>query len=185
MTSSPLEFVQKVDLTLIWFQRCSKHYEHSAWSAPHKLTNYGLSSDSQLPDKQTVLWTYFSCTLVAFVELSSVSEGSLLEPLLFSTFINDLCHVIKQFAGHGSRSVWDMNCLRSLGSRDRGFESHSKHGYLVCVCVCSVFVLSCVWSEAFRRTDHSSKESYRLWKWSWNWKNQRSGPKGAIEAVKK
>jgi hypothetical protein len=28
-----------------------------------------------------------------------------------------------------------MNCLRSLGRLDRGFESHSRHGCLVCVCV--------------------------------------------------
>jgi hypothetical protein len=31
------------------------------------------------------------------------------------------------------------------------------------VCVHSVFVLSYAWVEALRRTDHSSKESYRLW----------------------
>jgi hypothetical protein len=34
----------------------------------------------------------------------------------------------------------------------------------VCVCVCSVFVLSCVYVAALRRADHSSKESYRLCK---------------------
>jgi hypothetical protein len=34
--------------------------------------------------------------------------------------------------------------LRSLGSRDRGFESHTRHGCLVCECVSSVFMLSCV-----------------------------------------
>jgi hypothetical protein len=34
-----------------------------------------------------------------------------------------------------------MNCLRLLGRWDRGFESNSGHGYLVCVCVYSVFVL--------------------------------------------
>jgi hypothetical protein len=32
------------------------------------------------------------------------------------------------------------------------------------VCVYSVFVLSCVYVEALRRADHSSKESYRLCK---------------------
>jgi hypothetical protein len=32
------------------------------------------------------------------------------------------------------------------------------------VCVYSMFVLSCVWIEALRRADHSSKESYRLYK---------------------
>jgi hypothetical protein len=34
--------------------------------------------------------------------------------------------------------------LHSLGSRDRGFKSHTRHGCLVCVCVYSEFVLSCV-----------------------------------------
>jgi hypothetical protein len=45
-------------------------------------------------------------------------------------------------AGHGSRTVYDMNSLRSRGRRDRGFESHSGHGCLVFVlCVrFSVFV---------------------------------------------
>jgi hypothetical protein len=34
----------------------------------------------------------------------------------------------------------------------------------VCVCVYSVFVLSCVYVAALWRADHSSKESYRLCK---------------------
>jgi hypothetical protein len=34
-----------------------------------------------------------------------------------------------------------VQCLRSLGDRDRGFESHSGHGCVVFVCVrLSVFV---------------------------------------------
>jgi hypothetical protein len=53
-----------------------------------------------------------------------------------------------------------MNYLRSLEHLNRGFESHS--GVDVCVCVYSVFVLSCVLVAALRRADHSSKESYRL-----------------------
>jgi hypothetical protein len=36
------------------------------------------------------------------------------------------------------------------------------HGYIVCICVYSVSVLSYVYAEALRRADHSSKESYRL-----------------------
>jgi hypothetical protein len=47
-------------------------------------------------------------------------------------------------AGLGSRTVWGMYCLRSLGSRDRGLESHTRHRCLLYVCVYSVFVLSCV-----------------------------------------
>jgi hypothetical protein len=37
-----------------------------------------------------------------------------------------------------------VNFLRSLGHWDRGFESHLRHGCLVCIYVYSVFVLSCV-----------------------------------------
>jgi hypothetical protein len=36
-------------------------------------------------------------------------------------------------AGRGSRSVQGLSCLRSLGSCDRGFESHLEYGCLVCV----------------------------------------------------
>jgi hypothetical protein len=48
-------------------------------------------------------------------------------------------------AGHSSRVVQGMNCLRSLGRWNRGFVSRSGHGYLVCVCfffcVCVVLCL--------------------------------------------
>jgi hypothetical protein len=44
-------------------------------------------------------------------------------------------------ADHGGRAVLGMNCLRSLGRWDRGFESHSRHGcmcvFILCLC-CSV-----------------------------------------------
>jgi hypothetical protein len=42
--------------------------------------------------------------------------------------------------------------------------SNQTQGMDVCVCVYSVFVLSCVQVAALRRADHSSKESYRLCK---------------------
>jgi hypothetical protein len=41
-------------------------------------------------------------------------------------------------------STGSDHCLLTLGRWDRGFESHSRHGCLVCVPVYSVFVLSCV-----------------------------------------
>jgi hypothetical protein len=44
-------------------------------------------------------------------------------------------------AGHGSLAVWDMNCFRSLGRRDGGFESHSGHGRLICVCAFFYFCI--------------------------------------------
>jgi hypothetical protein len=68
-----------------------------------------------------------------------------------------------------------MNCFHALGRWDRGFESHLGHGCLVCVCVYSVFVLTCGWVAALRRVDHSSKESYRLWKMITEL-NKRPGP---------
>jgi hypothetical protein len=37
-----------------------------------------------------------------------------------------------------------MNCLRSLGSKDRGFESHLGHGCLVFVCMCAFFCVCVV-----------------------------------------
>jgi hypothetical protein len=42
--------------------------------------------------------------------------------------------------------------------------SNPTQGIDVCVCVYSVFMLSCVYVAASRRADYSSKESYRLWK---------------------
>jgi hypothetical protein len=54
-----------------------------------------------------------------------------------------------------------VHCLRSLGSRDHGFESHSGHGCLMFVYVCAFFCVR-VQIEALRRADHPSKEPYRL-----------------------
>jgi hypothetical protein len=64
-------------------------------------------------------------------------------------------------AGHGSRAVSGIHCFLSLGSRDRGFGSHSGHGCLVFVYMCAFFCV-CVHVEALRRADHPPKESYRL-----------------------
>jgi hypothetical protein len=61
-----------------------------------------------------------------------------------SAFIGDLELTLGNGpeAGHGGRAIEGMHCLRSLGSRDRGFESHSGHGCLVLVFVC-VFLCLC------------------------------------------
>jgi hypothetical protein len=42
--------------------------------------------------------------------------------------------------------IEDSKCLRSLKSWDRGFKIHSWHG---CLCLFILFVLSCVWIQAF------------------------------------
>jgi hypothetical protein len=51
-------------------------------------------------------------------------------------------------AGHSSRAVYGMNCLRSLGRGDGGFESHARYGCLLCVCVrlFCVCIVMCVGS---------------------------------------
>jgi hypothetical protein len=81
---------------------------------------------------------------------------------------SDLYKRLRCTAGHGSRAVWGMYCLRSLASRDRGFGSHARHGCLVCVCVYSVCVVLCL-----RRGLATSWSLVRgvlpSVKWSWNW----------------
>jgi hypothetical protein len=52
-------------------------------------------------------------------------------------------------AGHSSRSVYGMTCLRSLGRWDYGFELYSGHGCFVC----SVFGLACVQVAVLRQAD--------------------------------
>jgi hypothetical protein len=49
---------------------------------------------------------------------------------------------------------------------------------LVCVCVYSVFVLSCVWVAALRWADHSSKESTFCIKILRNWRRGQGPAKG-------
>jgi hypothetical protein len=56
-------------------------------------------------------------------------------------FLLFILHCMFRSTGHGSRAVWGMYCLRSLGSWDCGLESHSGHGCLMCVCV---FFCACV-----------------------------------------
>jgi hypothetical protein len=77
-----------------------------------------------------------------------------------------------------------MYCLRSLGSRDRGFESQTRHECLVCVCVflclcCPVFrqrhcdeLITRPRGPTVCKNDHETEK-------------QRPGPKRAVEPVKK
>jgi hypothetical protein len=71
-------------------------------------------------------------------------------------------------AGHGSPAVWGMNCLRSLGSRDCGFESHTRHGCLVCACV---YVVLCL-CRGFATSWSLVQGVLPSVKWSWNWKSE-------------
>jgi hypothetical protein len=65
-----------------------------------------------------------------------------------------------------------MNCLRLLERWDRGFESHSRHGYLNCTRLLYVCVVLCIgdWSPF--------KELYRLCIGSGNWKSGQGPTKG-------
>jgi hypothetical protein len=50
-------------------------------------------------------------------------------------------------------------------ARDAGIVgSNPTQGMDVCVCVYSVFALSCMWVTDLQRANHSSKDSYRLCK---------------------
>jgi hypothetical protein len=54
-----------------------------------------------------------------------------------------------------------MNCLRSLGRWDRGFESHLRHEFLVRVCIYSMFVLPWMsWKSLWKNLSYIS--TYRL-----------------------
>jgi hypothetical protein len=73
-----------------------------------------------------------------------------------------------------------MYCLRSLGSRDRGFESHTRYGCLVCV-----FIL-CLCCPVFRQRSCDElitrPRSPTVCKMIMKLKNQRSGPQGGCGA---
>jgi hypothetical protein len=58
----------------------------------------------------------------------------------------NLLFYVCYIAGHSSRGVLGMNCFRSLGRWDRGFESQPQHGRLVCNGLFCVSVVLCVGS---------------------------------------
>jgi hypothetical protein len=51
------------------------------------------------------------------------------------------------------------------------------------VCVYSVYVLSCVYVAALRRADHSSKESYRLFKKDYETEEEVRAQQRAVELL--
>jgi hypothetical protein len=61
--------------------------------------------------------------------------------------------------------------------------SNPTQGMDVCVCVYSVFVLSCVQVAAFRRADHSSKETYRLCKKDYETEEEARAKQRAVEPL--
>jgi hypothetical protein len=120
-------------------------HTHKVWASVYGL--FTLQSTNFLHDDETIAgmrvllrvgWSV-NCS---FCIIASRLVSSKMTIYLFQVYFND--------TGHGSRAVWGINCLRSLGRCDRGFESHLGHGCLVCVCVCvcenvySVFVLPCI-----------------------------------------
>jgi hypothetical protein len=96
--------------------------------------------------------------------LSVIHLISLSQPHVFysqsSQSINGsfLCDFVC-LAGHGSRAVYGMHCLRSLGRWDRGFKTNTRHGCLTCVCV-----FLCLCDELITRP-----RSLTVCEWSRNW----------------
>jgi hypothetical protein len=87
------------------------------------------------------------------------------------------------WAGHGSRAVWCIHSLRSLGSRDRGLESHSGHGCLVFMCVrFSVFVYRYRPCDEMITRPRSPTVCLRLRKPKWNGEFH-GGPIGGCSAI--
>jgi hypothetical protein len=56
-------------------------------------------------------------------------------------------------------------------------------GMDVRVCVYSVFVLSCVYVEALRQADHSSKESYQLCKEDYETEEEARAQQRAVQPL--
>jgi hypothetical protein len=113
-----------------------------------------------------LLFTFFS-SFIAYFCLSFLlwffcsSFYCLFHPLIkymeiFSNVFNGPCQLHRfsstELSGDKRPDVytWEMfevtamYSLRSLWSWDHGLESYRRHGFLVCVCVYSVFLLSCV-----------------------------------------
>jgi hypothetical protein len=77
-----------------------------------------------------------------------------------------------------------MNCLRSLGRWDRGFESHLRYECLVCVCIYSVFMLSCVKWRPCDELNTPPRTPTVCEKWLRNWIRDQ-GPEWAGRAIEK
>jgi hypothetical protein len=61
--------------------------------------------------------------------------------------------------------------------------SNPTRGMDICICVYSVFVLSSVYVAALRWADHSSKESYRLCKKSYETEEEARTQQRAVEPL--
>jgi hypothetical protein len=53
-------------------------------------------------------------------------------------YTGNFVYVTKTEVDHSDRTVWSMNCIRPLEHWARGFESHSRYGYLcpLILCLC-------------------------------------------------
>jgi hypothetical protein len=130
-----------------------------------------LNSKVYCHGNKSSIWTSFWASFIHLTRsqynfLRPILEGNLLQCLFvhhkFHTTRSwvrwcENCGGLSDIGRHGSRAVKGMHCLRSLGSRDRGFQSHSGHG-------CLVFVFFCVYIQvaALRRADHPPQGSYGL-----------------------
>jgi hypothetical protein len=61
--------------------------------------------------------------------------------------------------------------------------SNPIQGMDVCVCVYSVFVLSCAFVAALRRAEHSSKEPYRMCKKGYETEEEAGAQQSAVDLL--
>jgi hypothetical protein len=143
---------------IAYCQRYSQHRETNRnWEAyPYYRSNWQVRA-LFFRDVQGNLPSACSPIILSTVPWAGVKEGDLSEDLVNSDM--EIGDTIVLSAGHRHEL---SSPARTLGSWVRIPLRALMFG--VCVCVYSVFVLSFVEVKALRRADHSSKESYCLWK---------------------
>jgi hypothetical protein len=147
---------------LIWYVlKFERHLEQSV--CQFVLCNIAVKRHRRTSSWNGILW---GCNLLRTTEANRRPKGRFgVVKIITSrpvTYIPSVLNNLAVFADHSGRAVWSMNRLLPLEQGDHGFESHSRHGCLIYMCLYSVFLLSCVEVVALRRADPPSKESYRL-----------------------
>jgi hypothetical protein len=140
-----------------------------------------------------VFWDMTQCRLVCDYSLSAENIAAYLSETFGNHLPNNtapwlrrrqyeshLCEGVtshKEFAvisSYNRRSQWPQGLRHELSSPPRTLGSCVRIPLEACMCVFILFVLSYVQRAALRHADPPSKESYRLYKRSRNWKTAKA-----------